>query len=283
MEPIFTYTDYRKLLRDYYDLQKSANRKFSYEFLSRKMGLRSKGFVRNICTGERNISGATALKFAKVLNLNREETDYFETLVAFNQAANSSDVNFFFEKLCSIRRHSKKYKDPQLLKERQFEYYSNYSHSVVRAIIDMVEFKDDFAWMAKQVRPRITPLKAKKSVTLLEKLNLIRKSSRGFFEVCHKGLATPKEVINAALLNFHKKTAELALASISELPREQRNVSGLTVGISKKTYELICDEIVDFRRRMAIIADEDDEANSVYRLNIQLFPVSELDIQRKKS
>jgi uncharacterized protein (TIGR02147 family) len=60
-----------------------------------------------------------------------------------------------------------------------------------------------------------------------------------------------------------------------DLPLSERDMSGLTMGLTRRAYEKIRKEIADFRRRIVAIASEDDETEQVYRLNLQLFPLSE--------
>ena len=67
-----------------------------------------------------------------------------------------------------------------------------------------------------------------------------------------------------------------------DLPLSERDMSGVTMGITRQAYERIRKEIADFRRRVVAIASEDDKTEQVYRLNLQFFPLSErLDCKEK--
>ena len=52
-------------------------------------------------------------------------------------------------------------------------------------------------------------------------------------------------------------------------------MSGITMGLTQRSYERIRKELAACRRRIVAIASEDDETEQVYRLNLQLFPMSE--------
>jgi len=132
------------------------------------------------------------------------------------------------------------------------------------------------------VKPRITPKQARQSVALLAKLGFIRKRKDGTWELTDKTIVTPPEVSSLAVLNLHKETGELALKALTDLPRDRRNMSGLTLGISQDTYKTICEEIQAFRDRLLQLAEADEKASAVYRLNFQLFPVSENEPQGNK-
>lgn len=141
----------------------------------------------------------------------------------------------------------------------------------------MYGFKNDYTWLAKNVCPKITPKKARKSVELLEKLGLIKKQKEGGFVISDRSKTTEKEVASLAVLNYHLESAKLALEAIRHFPKEKRNITGMTLGISEKVYDEICEDIAEFRKK---IAEKDKEANTVYQLNFQFFPVTNTKIGR---
>ena len=280
MPDISTYTDYRQFLKDYYEEVKSKNPGFSYLAFAQKAGLNSKGFIFNVIAGKRTLSRSNILGFIQAMKLDKYEADYFENLVAFNQAKNLNERNLFFERLSSIKAAGKTAWEPQQVRGDQFEYYSKLHHSVVRSLIDLYGFEGDYEWLVRNVKPRITPKQAKKSVELLERLGFIKRKGKGFI-VVDKLITSPPEVQSLAVQNFHQQAAELALKAVGEVTRDTRNMSGATLGISKEGYKKICEEINVFRTRMLQIAEDDHNADAVYQLNFQLFPVSRTDIERK--
>ena len=60
-----------------------------------------------------------------------------------------------------------------------------------------------------------------------------------------------------------------------DLPLAERVMSGVVLGLTEESYEQIKKELLEFRRRIIAIATESDKTQRVYRLNLQLFPISE--------
>jgi uncharacterized protein (TIGR02147 family) len=267
MIDIFEYTDYRKYLSDVYAERKRENPAFSYKHIARKAGLNSKGFVYNIINGKKVLSKSNAFGISEALKHARNEAEYFENLVSFNQAKNIRERNHYFDRLCRIRTKSRgsSSKPMQLMRE-QFEFFSKWYHTIVRSLIDMYEFTDDYKWLSKMVNPPILPREAKQSVALLEKLGLIERRDDGVWRVTSKSVTTGREVSGLALENYHLEAAELAKRALSAIPSDQRDITGLILGISERSYHLICDE----------------EADRVYHFNFHFYPVSEIDRERKK-
>ena len=73
---------------------------------------------------------------------------------------------------------------------------------------------------------------------------------------------------------MHRQMGELGVQSLDQVPVKERDVSGLTIGISEEAYEKIIKEIAEFRRRVSSIVLEDSGEERVYRLNVQLFPLT---------
>lgn len=272
---IFEYLDYTLFLREYYELRKKETRSFSYENFARKIGLQSKGAIHNIIQGKRGISNGLKFRLCEALGLNKDECEYFGLLVAFKQAKESKEANLIYAQIVAMQKRKTKNWEPQLLHKDQFEFYSKFYHSVIRSLIGLHGFKDDYQALARQVRPRITPKQARASVELLKKLDLVKEDENGNHHLTSTSITTENEVQSLAIRNFHMEMGKMAVETISEVPKETRNAQGATLGISTETYRRMCDEITQFRLKLQQMTEEDEAADRVYRLNLQLFPVSD--------
>ena len=277
---VFDYTDFRKYLSDYYETMKTEKNHFSYKILANKAGFQNKGFVYNIVKGNKALSKSNIFKLSQALGHNRFETEYFETLVTFNQAKDLNEKNFYFDKLNQLQNKGKKKSEAQVIRQDQYEFYSKWYHVVIRSIIDMYEFSDDFKWLSKMVYPPISLKQAKQSVTLLEKLGFIEKQADGIYKVTEKSLTTGEKVLSLAVQNFHVECTKLAQKTLHEAPSNKRNITGLTLGISEQTYKRICEEIQQFQQNIMNLANSDEQADRVYQFNFHLFPISDSDKER---
>jgi uncharacterized protein (TIGR02147 family) len=274
MPNVFDYTDYRKYLLDYYLAKKKDNPSFSYTCLSVRAGFKNKGFLHSVLHGRKNLSKSSIVKLVTAIGLKKTEADYFENLVFFNQAMDLIERTYFCEKLKSISHPSRSVTVVQQMRRDQYEFYSKWYHSAVRSVIDMYPFKNDYAWLAKKVFPAITTKQAKMSVALIEKLGLIEKKKDGFYKLTNSNITTGSEITALAALHFHKAAAHLVEHALDTLPREKRNITGLTLGISETMYKKICDEIQAFRERIVNLVQDDKDADRTYQLNFHLFPIT---------
>ncbi|MBN1309726.1 MAG: TIGR02147 family protein [Chitinispirillaceae bacterium] len=277
MNDISTYTDYRLLLRDFYDGSKKKNAYFSYRVFSQRAGISSKGLLYNVVTGRRRLSPSHVAGVAGAMKLNKSEFAYFEHLVAFNNARSIEEKKRYFERMNSIKVTADDPSHPHLVRKEQYRFYSQWYHAVVRSLIDLYGFYGDYEKLAQMVYPAITAAQAKRSVALLENLGFIVKKADGGYAVVDKTITTAPEVISLAIHNYHLQTSDIARKALNELPREHRNFTGVTLGISETAFALVCKEIELFRERLLALAGSDSNENDmqrVYQLNLQLFSVS---------
>jgi uncharacterized protein (TIGR02147 family) len=282
MPNIFKYTNFRDYLADLYKEKKSENNPgFSYERLAQRSGL-NKGFIYGIFTGKKRMSPIHGLKLALALGLNKQETEYFENLAAFNQTDGLAEKKHFFEKMTHVAARSRNNATAQIVNKNQYEFYSKWYYSAVRSLVGIYGFSGDYKRLARLVMPRITISQARKSITLLINLGMIAKRRDGSYRITDKSITTGKEVMGLAVRNFHFECAELAKRSIRDLSKNERNITGLTLGISNAAYRRICEETLAFQESVMNIANNDPDADRVYQFNFHLFPLSKPDHERKR-
>lgn len=223
MDDIFSYTDYRKMLTDYYMEQKKRFSGFSYQAFAEKAGFPNRGFLYNVFTGKKNLSGSSAIKLAQAMKLSAIESDYFENLVSFNQAKSLRERNYFFEKLHTISRSKPGKGTVRAMMQNQYEFYTTWYISAIRSLIDMHPFKGDYKWLAANLYPPIKPKDAKRAVAILQSIGMIRQKEDESFEIIDKTITAGDEVLRLGLLNFQLQTTKLAINAITELPKEKRN------------------------------------------------------------
>jgi uncharacterized protein (TIGR02147 family) len=274
MPNIVDYMDYRRFLEDYYLHRKSEDGNYSYQLLSQSAGNTSKGFLFNVIKGRRKLSSASIVGLAYAMKLSSVETAYFEALVAFNDATGTRARNHHLQRLLSIKGGGRHDWQPQMVRRDQYRFYQQHHHSVIRSLIEMHGFNGDYDALAAKVWPRITARKARSSVALLVKLGMLRKTAGGKYRVTNACISTPPEMSATVLQDFHLEAGKLALRALEELPPKSRNVTSLTLGISREAYETIREELASCRRRLLELANDDQNADSVYQLNMQLFEVS---------
>jgi uncharacterized protein (TIGR02147 family) len=271
MKEIFKYIDYRKYLADFYQDKKKTTRHFSYRYFAQRADIKSPVFLKQLIDGERNLTRKMIDKFIPALNLNKKEGLYFKNLVLFNQAKNASEKQESYSIMLSMMNYIPEHQ----LSSSHYTYFDKWYNSVIRELVCLYDFKDDFDLIATTVKPRITANEAKKAVQVLLRLNLIVKQSDGTYRQRDMAITSNDEMVALARRSFNSEMLLLAQNANQTLSQTERNISGITMGISRACYDVLLEEMAAFKERVKAIVYQDEKSTRVYQLSLQLFPLSE--------
>lgn len=269
MPDLFSYDDYRRFLKDYYQDRKAREKKFSHRFLSRKLGYGSSGAFADILSGRKNLTSSSALRMARGLGLNRQEEEFFLHLVGFNQAGTLEEKNLHYAKILSMARLRL-----DVIAPEKYEYFSKWYLAALRELLYFHPCNGDFKALGRKLNPPLPAGEARKGVELLERLGLVERDAQGYYRQTAKLLSTPETGSSLHIDNFQAATIKLALESLDRHPRDRRDLSTLTVTLSESSIEQVKTALKALRQCILGLAEKDEKVDQVYQLNIQLFPLS---------
>ncbi len=268
---IFSYLDYRHYLADLFSSLKEADAKFSYRAFARMAGSSSPNFLQLIRSRKLNISSSAVTKLGKAVGLTAPELAYFETIVAFDHAKTHEEKERHFQRMLTAR-HQVSVKE---LEKAQYEYYADWYMPVVRELITRNDYPNDPAWIAERIVPQISASKARKAIESLEALSLIRwdEASSRWVQV-DRVVRTPSEVLSVAVTKHTKKVFALGEESIERFAPSERDLRGVTVGVSREGYQELKERMERYWKEILAFAATQKEVDQVYQINLQLFPMS---------
>jgi uncharacterized protein (TIGR02147 family) len=268
---LFEYSDYRSFLRDFYKYEKKRNPKFSHRYIAQKVGFTSSSFFSQIIKVQSNITPRLAINFARLMKLNKTETEYFQLLVQYNQAKSHEETKYFYEKILSFRRPKIK-----KIEANQYKLLNKWYNIAIRQILGILPFKGDYKQLAKTVEPAIKPNDAKKAIQLLMDLGLIKKDAQGYHKSTDPSITTGEKSNAVGVQSYLLETLELARQAIDRFPQNKRKMSTLTLSISETGLKAMEERLQTFRKELLEIAENDDNVDRVYQLNLQFFPMSKI-------
>lgn len=269
MKPVMEYNNFRLLVRDFYTERKLRSG-FTWRDFAKAAGYSSPVFLKLVCDGKTNLSEVGVERVASAMGLVGVELQYFRLLVSFNQEKNPEKQKAVFAELRQLAKEN----SVAVVGEEQYDYYENWLNPVVRELAPNMK-APTAAKIASQCVFDADTAKVKKSLKLLEKNGFLQKESDGNFTQPRKAISTGSiEVASLAVREMHRQMGELAVKSLDVVPMDERDISGLTMGISREAYDKVVQEIADFRRRIRAIVMESSGEERVYRLNMQLFPLT---------
>ena len=268
MKPIIEYESYRAYMQDFYDQRKRCSA-FSWREFSRLAGFSSPIYLKLVCEGKSNLSQIGVERVAVAMGLAGYELVYFRSLVAFDQAKKDADKKRAYEGMMEIANAHK----VRVLDSVAFAFYESWKNSVLRELAaNMPGAKpSDLARLCYQ---KISAEEVKDTLAFLVKAGLLKKTSENSYEQSEKSVKVSGEAMPVAVRAMHRQMAEFAVKAVDEIPPTERNITGLTLGLTGRAYQRIVTELDSFRRKIIAIATEEDGMDQVYRLNLQLFPLT---------
>ncbi|MBN1578196.1 MAG: TIGR02147 family protein [Chitinispirillaceae bacterium] len=268
MADIFSYTDYRLFIKEHSNDLKKTKSFFSYRYIAQKAGLKSSGFISWVIAGKRTISLKLAHKLTKIFNLGKRETEYFLLLVSHNQATTVEERQHYLDRLLAFRSTR-----ATVVERDRDQYYSRWYYSVIRELVALTPIKDGQA-VASLLKPSITRSEAKEALELLCRLNLIRKEENGGYERIDPALTSGPDVDPAIIHAFQVTMMQLAQSAPYRIPKEDRDVSTLTISCNEADLARIRERVRQMRAEITEIACESENADRVFQINTQIFPLS---------
>ncbi len=269
MKEIVEYTDYRKYIQDYYDERKRTSA-FSWHAFAQKAGFSSDVYLKYVCEGKKNLSVGSAGSVANAMDLVGFEQTYFVLMVSYAHAKNDAAKRAAFEERCAMAQAHKM----RVLGDEEFNYFKSWKNSVIRELAPHMPGAKPLE-IARVCKQKISAAEVSETLDFLVKAKLLKKDKSGNYQQTDKAIKmAPVEAVPLAARDLQRQMGEFAIQSL-DLPLSERMMSGYTLGLTHRAYERIKKETEDYYRRVVAIATEEDETEQVYRLNVQLFPMSE--------
>jgi uncharacterized protein (TIGR02147 family) len=196
------------------------------------------------------------------------ELDYFRAMVKYGQAASEETKKAAYKDMLAIAKAHK----VRVLEGDLFAYYDTWRNPMMRELAPLMPGATP-GEMAKMCYAETSAQEVRESLDFLTKTGLLKKGKDGSFAQSETSVSGTPDATRLALRGMHRQMAQLAAPAL-ELPTGERNFSGVTMGVSKNTYDRIVGMIDEFRRKIIAIAAEDKDIDQVYRLNLQLFPLT---------
>jgi uncharacterized protein (TIGR02147 family) len=265
---IYTFFNYREYLSALFKYHKAINPAFSHRFIVSKAGFKSPNSLKNVINGERHLSVEGAERFANAFKMEVNERVYFVMMVKFNTVNSQAEKDLYLTQLLKLRKGSL----PAGLKDEQLDIMSAWWHIVIREMTALPDFKNSSLWVSRVLAPPIGHGDAAASLGLLKKRGLIRKTEDGW-KPAEKTMQSDPEVSHVYAARFHREMIRLGMEAISRFSHELREISGTTLRLSGNDIPRVKTLLQNFRRQLLDFAAGSEDADQVYQLNFQFFPL----------
>lgn len=275
---IFNYTDYRAFLKDALQELKERDSRYSHRFVLARIGVRSTGWLADVLGERRKLTRDHITGFANLFAFEPREELYFETLVQYGQARTLQEKKRVYEKLLTFHEIPK-----DIIDADRFEYFSKWYYAAIREYLLIEPFHGNYATLAKRLRPSITPTQAREALELLERLGFIRKFAGDIWRPAVEHVKKKSHFSAIHYYQYMKSHMQLGMEALEKTPKEERDVSAVTLTLSLEGFHTIKEDIKALRQKMIQLSEAENrkfwdgvpgDDRRVYQAVFQLFPVS---------
>lgn len=265
---IFEYYDYRQFLKDLVEYERKRNPVFSNRYIVQKAGFKSPTALKHVIDGKRNLSLESGNRFASAFKIEGIKRHYFLTLVLFNQTESLSEREKYLKELVELKRSE----SPSLLDEEKFDVLAKWYHLAIREIVNLPDFKNSVKWISRILSPQVNMQDVADSIALLKKNGLIQKNE-GRYQQSENALETDERVRSVKVMEYHRQMIQLGAESMTRFHSDERDISGTTLRISREDMQHVKVLLKEFRKKLLNLAINSANADQIYQLNFQFFPL----------
>jgi len=242
-----------ELLKNEFQLRRNRNPQYSLRAFAKSLKIHS-STLSVILSGKRKISPKQADKILRELNVDQiQKKQILLSIINTPLASTSIPANY------------------ETLQDESFSMISSCEHFTLLSCLDL----DANGQTAEQLSEKLKiPLReTSECLERLARLQLVNRHEN-IWQATGRKFATNDNVLSSSVRRVNREYISKALSSLQYHSVEERDISGVTMAISSKKIPMAKKMIANFRREMAEYLEAGNGKDEVYRLNIQLFPLS---------
>ncbi len=250
------------LLQERFSALKRKNAKYSVRAFAKRVGLNS-GALSSILSGKRNVSETLARRICEKLALDpqarMEILQLFPKKRRYDKPGNPVDTTYV------------------QLSAAQYRVIAEWQHFGLLVLMRTQGFKNDIGWIARRLG--MSPTKIEQAISRLVSIGLIEKREDGTLQRIPQKFRTTDDVVDASVQRSHEETLDLAKESLVRETIQERDFTHISLAIHPKSLSMAKELIRKFQDEFAKLVESDD-ATEVYRLSMQLFPLTQINQEK---
>jgi len=269
MKTVFEYLEYREYLKDAYEERKASNPFFSYRLLGDTLGLDPSNLFRLLHL-QAHLPARCQPQTLDFLGLSGRSAEYFSLLVAYSRERGSKSKKEILEKALSLRdveRH-------QLEEERLVSYFWNWWVMAIRSLLEVTDGNCLPAELSRRLAPFVPESEVETSLKILKELGLVKQVASGRLVLADAHVTAGEKVKADAIHLFQKQILSLASESLDRFPREERDISTLTLALDGPTFAQVREILRECRRQIQKTVEDAKKPDRVMQISMAFFPLA---------
>lgn len=249
-----------EFLKSEFTKRKTKNPNFSVRAFARWLEL-SPAQVSQVMSGKRPLTLKALEKINKKLDISPFEKQTLVDSLVGTSAKRQNPATLTDEQQ-SFRT----------LSEDQFKMMADWYHVAILSLTRIPNAKADPRWIARKLN--ISVEDANEALQRLLRLGIVETSPK-FIQIGDP-LKVISEIPSSAIRRYHKQNLALASEKVDTVDNSMKNFDSLCIAINTKDIPQLKNHIDRFLNQIQKFSDK-SKPDHVYNLNLQLFPITNLE------
>ena len=258
----------QKLLHQKLTEIQAKNPSYSLRAFASKLKIGA-GPLSQILAGSRKVSQKMAHKLCDALLLDPQER--IDVLKHFDRNSNASELTNI---------PSASLDKAILLNADRFKLVSEWYYFGILSLTQTSNFKSDLSWIAQRLG--ISKVETSTAIDRLTRLGMLEKKSGKWTRTTTR-YKTNDDVSDLSIRRSHFQSLELAKKSLEQDPSELRDFTTITFPTNPDQLPKAKELLRKFQQDLAALMMKTKNPTEVYRLSLELFPLTQSPNQEKKS
>jgi|GEM_PF-4267111 len=266
MKSVFSYSDYRLFLADFYNTKKQ-NSNYSYRHFSVEAGLHSPNYLALVIAGTRDLTVLNIHQFALALELRPDELEYFETIVLLNQSR-SEEQSKFYE---SRRKKLLKDKPKQISKMKINSSMSEWYHAGILILAHGHTLNNAIEKIRHELGLKTTIIKS--SLDSMIESGLLMKSNDHRLQISSEQITYNDKRVNKAQEKILFAQLEQSFRAFKKTYTTTGRFLSYSLTVPEGAIEQIQCKLVEFFENLTANMDSQvsSEMSKLAQINVQIF------------
>jgi uncharacterized protein (TIGR02147 family) len=264
---IFIYKNYKDFLRDYLHYLKLTDPNYSTRKFAHDAKI-SLGYLSTILNSEQHITQKAVEKILPCLKLTKIEASYFKILCTISESSSQDDRMKAVAKLKRFGKFTALNPEESLVSE----YMSKWYYVAIREMANQPGFQANAIWIQEQLNFHVPVPEIAKALEFLIMNKLIRFKPDGGFEASGDRVKCEGNLFRFILTHFYKQVFDLAVDAIDNINRDERNIRGHTMCLTKSNYAKAKAAMDNALEEIAKLKNDPAEGSATYQFLLLGFP-----------
>lgn len=257
----------QKLLRSQLLTAQSKNPKYSLRSYSRKLGM-NPGALSSIMNGKRNVSKEMAGKITRKLLIDpQERVEILKLFPEIRKYRNTEEMK---------NDEGTNYLE---IESSTFKLIAEWEHFAVLSLLKTIDFKHCHQWIGERLG--ISKFRAQEVIERLLSLGFLEIDQDGSLKRVKANIRSSDETVSLSVKKSHEENFELARESLQRDSLSERDFTSITMSVDPEKMKVAKEMIRKFQDELSETMESGNK-KEVYRLSIQLFPLTKLSSAKSR-